>query len=164
MEKEIYVNTGMITMASFDYNSLCLKADNAAWKFTQQNGLELGERSSMAFLRAGKQTCFSKPLESLEDWQELDKLALSLLSDNAVRAPCLDWELRWEAKAPTPPINEADPIEGQPLPQAIEDDNPLLYQGAAVSFFVLFSSYIANNLIEYSYNAAASRASYKWNK
>ena len=163
MEKEIYVNTGMITMASFDYNSLCLKADDAAQKFTWQNGLELGERL-MAFLRAGKQTCFSKPLESLEDWQELDKLALSLLSDNAVRAPCLDWELRWEAKAPTPPIDEADPIEGQPLPRAIEDDNPLLYRGAAVSFFVLFSSYIANNLIEYSYNAAASRASYKWNE
>ena len=127
MEKEIYVTAGMITMASFDYNSLCLKADNAAQKFTWQNGLELGERSSMAFLRAGKQTHFSKPLESLEDWQELDKLALSLLSDNAVRDPCLDWELQWEAKAPTPPINEADPIEGQPLPQAIEDDNPLLH-------------------------------------
>jgi len=159
MEKEVYVNASMITIASFDYNSLCLKADDATWKFTRQNGLELSERSW-----SRKQTCFSKPLESLEDWQELDKLALSLLSDNAVRAPCLDWELRWEAKAPTPPIDEADPIEGQPLPQAIEDDNPLLYRGAAVSFFVLFSSYIANNLIEYSYNAAASRASYKWNE
>ena len=90
MEKEVYVNAGMITMASFDYNSLCLKADDAARKFTWQNGLELGERSSMAFLRSGKQTRFTKLLESLEDWQELDKLALSLLGDNTVRALCLD--------------------------------------------------------------------------
>jgi hypothetical protein len=94
IEKEVYVNAGMITMASFDYNSLCLKADDAARKFTRQNSLELGERSSIAFLRSGKQTRFSKPLENLEDWQELDKLALLLLSDNIVRAPCLDWELR----------------------------------------------------------------------
>jgi hypothetical protein len=89
-EKEVYINTGMITIASFDYNSLYLKADDAARKFCRQNSLELGERSSIAFLKSGKQTCFSKPLESLEDWQELDKLVLLLLGDNTVRALHLD--------------------------------------------------------------------------
>jgi hypothetical protein len=34
MEKEVYINAGMITIALFDYNSLCLKADDAARKFT----------------------------------------------------------------------------------------------------------------------------------
>src|SRR2546421_327859 len=28
IEKEVYVNANMITIASFDYNSLCLKADD----------------------------------------------------------------------------------------------------------------------------------------
>ena len=40
----------------------------------------------MAFLRARKQTHFSKPLEDLEDWEELEKLALSLLKDSTVKA------------------------------------------------------------------------------
>ena len=79
------MNAGIITMASFDYSSLCTEADNAAWKFTRQNGLELDERSSMAFLRSGKQTCFSKLLEDLEDWEELEKLTLSLLKDSTVK-------------------------------------------------------------------------------
>ena len=81
----MYVNSGIITMASFDYSSLCIKADDAARKFTRQNGLELSDRSSMVFLRSGKQTRFSKPLEDLEDWEELDKLALSLLGDSTVK-------------------------------------------------------------------------------
>ena len=100
------MNAGIITMASFDYSSLCTKADDAARKFTQQNGLELGERSSMAFLRSGKQTRFSKPLEDLEDWEELEKLVLSLLKDSTVKTLQLDWELRWEAKASAPLTDE----------------------------------------------------------
>jgi len=134
-EKEVYVNAGIITMASFDYSSLCTEADNAAWKFTRQNGLELSERSSMAFLRSGKQTRFSKPLEDLEDWEELEKLMLSLLKDSTVKALRLDWELRWEAKAPAPPIDESEPNR-QPLPQVIEDNGSVLYQGLTVHFSI----------------------------
>ena len=59
------MNAGIIIIASFDYSSLYTKADNVAQKFTQQNGLELGERTSIAFLRSGKQTRFSKPLKDL---------------------------------------------------------------------------------------------------
>jgi hypothetical protein len=90
IEKEVYINTGIITIALFDYNFLYLKADNTARKFTWQNSLELGKRLSIVFLRSGKQTCFTKLLENLEDWQELDKLVLLLLSNNIVRALYLD--------------------------------------------------------------------------
>jgi hypothetical protein len=69
--------------------------------------------------------------------------------------------LRYEAKSPTPPIDKDEPIEGQPLPQAVEDDNLFLYQEVAVRFFVYIYKFIANNLIEYSYNTAISRALYK---
>ena len=61
------MNASIITIALFDYSSLCLKADDATWKFCLQNGLELGERSSIAFLKSRKQTRFSKPLKSLKD-------------------------------------------------------------------------------------------------
>src|SRR5438552_19064660 len=89
----------------------------------------------MAFLRSGKQTCFSKPLEDLEDWEELEKLALSLLKDNTVKALRLDWELRWEAKAPAPPIDESEPNR-QPLPQVIEDNDSVLHQELIVHFSI----------------------------
>ena len=80
------MNAGIITIASFDYSSLCTKVNDAARKFTQQNDLELGKRSSMAFLRSEKQTYFSKPLEDLEDWEELEKLTLLLLKDSTIKA------------------------------------------------------------------------------
>jgi hypothetical protein len=92
--KEVYINAGIITIALFDYNSLYLKADDAAQKFTRQNSLELGERLLIVFLKSGKQIYFSKLLESLEDWYKLDKLVLLLLRDSTVRVLYLDWELR----------------------------------------------------------------------
>src|SRR5438876_12272205 len=84
------------------------------------------KRSSMAFLRSGKQTRFSKPLEDLEDWEELEKLALSLLKDNIVKVLRLDWELRWEVKTPAPPIEEGE-TNRQLLPQVIEDNSSVLH-------------------------------------
>ena len=89
----------------------------------------------MAFLRSGKQTRFSKPLEDLKDWEELEKLALSLLKDSTVKALQLDWELRWEAKTPAPPIDEGKPNR-QPLPWVIEDNSLVLHQGLTVCFSI----------------------------
>ena len=80
------MNANIITIASFDYSSLYTKADNVAQKFTQQNSLKLDKKLSIAFLKSGKQTCFSKLLEDLEDWEELEKLILSLLKDSTIKA------------------------------------------------------------------------------
>ena len=66
-------------MATFNYADLCLKADAAAHKFTQENGAILGERSSKGFFQSRKKTLFSKPLDDLEEWYEMDKLELMLL-------------------------------------------------------------------------------------
>ena len=66
-DREVYSNAGQIIMTTFDYSSLCLKADAAARKFAHENGGELGERSSKGFLRSGKVMHYSKPLDNLEE-------------------------------------------------------------------------------------------------
>ena len=78
-DREVYSNAGQIVMATFNYANLCLKADAAACKFARENGGTLGERSSKGSFRSGKEILFSKPLDDLEEWCEMDKLGLMLL-------------------------------------------------------------------------------------
>ena len=97
----------------------------------------LGERSSKGFFRSGKKILFSKPLDDLEEWYEMDKLGLMLLDRTITKLLQLDWEIRWPLQLPSPsPIADNEPVEGQPLPRAVEDDDPILVrQGVRVSLF-----------------------------
>ena len=81
-DREVYSNAGQIIMTTFDYSSLCLKANAATRKFAHENGGELGKRSSKGFLQSRKATHYSKPLDDLEEWLEMDKLGLMLLESS----------------------------------------------------------------------------------
>src|SRR5436190_8045825 len=147
-DRKVYSNAGQITMATFNYSKICLKADAEACKFAHQNGGELGKRSSEGFLRTGKITHYNKPLDNLEERQEMDKPGLMLLESATARHIRLDWEIRWPLKLPLPPINDDEPTRGLSLLlQAVEDDDPVLVQqGVQVSFlskpFIYASFYI----------------------
>ena len=136
-DREVYSNAGQIVMATFNYADLCLKADAAGRKFARENGATLGERSSKGFFRSGKETLFSKPLDDLEEWHKMDKLGLMLLDRAPSKLLRLDWEIRWPLQLPSPsPTADNEPAEGQSLPRAVENDDPILVrQGVRVSLF-----------------------------
>src|SRR5437763_17133470 len=114
-------------MATFNYADLCLKADTAGRKFARENGATLGERSSKGFFRSGKETLFSKPLDDLEEWHEMDKLGLILLERTTTKLLRLDWEIRWPLQLLTPsPVPDDEPAKDLLLPRAVEDDDPIL--------------------------------------
>jgi len=69
-------------MTTFDYSSLYLKADTTTYKFAHENREKLGERFSKGFLWSEKATHYSKPLDDLEKWLEIDKLRLILLESS----------------------------------------------------------------------------------
>jgi len=132
---EVYQNTGQIVMALFDFSAENLAADDAARKFARQMGGQLGERTTKGTISwGGKQPPFSKRLDNIDDWKALDKLGLSVLSGTTSKMVRLDWEMRWPLELPAPapapaPVNDDDdPLAGQPLPRAAEDDNPVCTQ------------------------------------
>jgi hypothetical protein len=160
-DRKVYSNAGQITMATFNYSEICLKADAEASKFARQNGGELGERSSEGFLRTGKITHYNKPLDDLEEWREMDKLGLMLLESSTAKHIRLDWEIRWPLTLPPPPlINDDEPTRRLSLLlQAVEDDDPVLVQqGVRVSPLSkpLSLLSLSNHSIEYSYKPAVS--------